>query len=160
MVRLTVKSDQLTRNIQEYTYKTIESKDLLEAANLFTRSYNNSEWKEHWDINIALNRLKEFFSSDYDYGIGCYLQNKLIGVLIYELSSWDIGKQCEIKEMFVDPAYRRKGIGKGLVSTLEEQCSNKNVVSFTLWTANYEPLIAFYSKLGYKINFNIIPMKK
>ena len=144
----------------DYLYKNIENKDLQKAANLYMRSYNNSIWNEGWDNNLSLNRLKELFSSNFEYGIGCYLENELIGVLIYELSSWDVGKQCEIKEMFVDPEYRRRGIGTGLITALEKQCKENGVVSYSLWTANYEPLISFYSKFGYRINHDIIQMTK
>ena len=143
-----------------YKYKDIGVSDLVEISYLYMEAYNQSDWNELWDINIAYTRLQEFFSSKTVFGIACLHNNSIQGVLIYELTSWDNGMQCEIKEVFVSPSNRHKGIGKALFAELEKRCEKKNVVSYSLWTADNDSLISFYTKMGFSINNHIIQMTK
>lgn len=144
----------------EFKFKEVNHSDLLEIAYLYRQAYNDSGWNEQWDIGISYTRIQEFFSSRFVFGIACLFDTKIVGVLIYELSSWDFGKQCEIKEVFVSPSYRLKGIGRRLFKELEKKCNESNVFSFSLWTADSEELVSFYTKMGFTINNQVIQMTK
>lgn len=62
-----------------------------------------------------------------------------------------------IQDLVVLPEYRRKGIGKKLITTLIQYCKSKNISWIALISEpNQEE---FYKKIGFKEMTNYIPFK-
>ena len=57
--------------------------------------------------------------------------------------------EAQIRYMAVDNAYERKGIGRMIVSTLEQEAIDNNIRSVMLDAR--EPAVGFYLKLGYNV---------
>jgi putative acetyltransferase len=81
--------------------------------------------------------------------IVCYLEDKPIGCGAFkELET----KKVEIKRMFVQPEYRGRGIGLGILKELELWASELNYSDCILETGKRQPeAIRLYQKAGYKI---------
>lgn len=59
------------------------------------------------------------------------------------------GECCELKQLWVDPAYRRRGIGTKLVRLFEGRAAERGCRTFYLETFSFQAP-AFYRKLGYQ----------
>lgn len=68
----------------------------------------------------------------------------------------------EVTEMFVSPAYRRRGLGLALLAFLEDYCAEKFGASeFTLLTGRRNaPAQALYRKAGYAANDELMMEKE
>lgn len=59
------------------------------------------------------------------------------------------GECCELQQLWVDPAYRRRGIGSKLVRRFEGRAAERGCRTFYLDTFSFQAP-AFYRKLGYR----------
>lgn len=58
------------------------------------------------------------------------------------------GECCELQQLWVDPAYRRRGVGSKLVRLFEARAAERGCRTFYLDTFSFQAP-AFYRKLGY-----------
>jgi ribosomal protein S18 acetylase RimI-like enzyme len=58
------------------------------------------------------------------------------------------GECCELQQLWVDPAYRRRGIGSKLVERFEARAAERGCRTFYLETFSFQAP-AFYRALGY-----------
>ena len=72
---------------------------------------------------------------------------KLVGGLI---SYIDWGQWLYIDTIWVDPDYRKKGIGQYLIISAEQKAKNKGIKRARLCTFDFQALL-FYKKLGYTV---------
>jgi GNAT superfamily N-acetyltransferase len=61
-----------------------------------------------------------------------------------------IGSWVELRRMFVDPAYRRRGVGSRLVHTLLDHCRQQHVTAIELWTGPHGSGEALYTRCGFQ----------
>lgn len=67
----------------------------------------------------------------------------------YNYSTFQGRPGIYIEDLFVRPAYRGKGIGKGFFKIIAERAMNENCGRIQWWVLNWnEPSIEFYKKLG------------
>lgn len=77
-----------------------------------------------------------------------YSKNELVAVLLLSVSA---GKKAHIELVAVVPAYKGKGIGRGLIAIAEDNCRCSDVKAVTVCTSQKLPEnIKFYHRLGYK----------
>lgn len=103
--------------------------------------------------------LREFFGSAYryakavvDYGIGsvalAVINELSVGAAIYYPITVGSIKLCVIYYIAVTEECRGLGIGKVLMSTVEEACADSDMYIATTWFGN-EPADNLYKSLGY-----------
>ncbi len=81
--------------------------------------------------------------------IVCYAENVPAGCGAFKLYE---GKAVEIKRMFVQPAFRGKGIGLGILAQLEKWALECGYERCVLETGKRQPeAIALYQKAGYQL---------
>lgn len=57
-----------------------------------------------------------------------------------------------LEDLFVDPEYRGKGIGKRLIERLAKRCADENLPRLAWWVLDWNtPAIDFYKSLGAEI---------
>lgn len=56
----------------------------------------------------------------------------------------------EIRGVWVEPSYREAGLGRRLMTTLEDRARSRGATRSALWTYDWEAR-GFYEKLGYEI---------
>ena len=106
--------------------------------------------KEITDIKVCENLLKEFkqnvgnMSNPYLKIKGYYINNKIVGVLVYE----DIYDRLEVDYIVVDSQYRGKGIAKKLLESIINL--NKKNITLEVREDNI-PAINLYKKMGFEI---------
>ena len=79
-----------------------------------------------------------------------YAKNKENGEIIGACAGKITGKFCYIHRLWVDPDYRRKGIGSELFYQMENYAKNRNCQTVSLDTAEFQSK-GFYEKLGYSV---------
>ncbi len=84
------------------------------------------------------------------YFIGAFLQHGLCGIGGVKVMS-DDGCYGEIKNLFVDPVYRGKGLSKAIMNALEQYLVDNNIGCCRLETGVSQPeSIGLYRSLGYQ----------
>ncbi|GGG58242.1 GNAT family N-acetyltransferase [Paenibacillus radicis (ex Gao et al. 2016)] len=79
--------------------------------------------------------------------VGAYLGKAAVGCGAYR--PFD-ERSCELKRIFVDPAYRNKGIASRILSFLEQEIKHAGYHSILLETGLVQPeSIALYKKFGF-----------
>lgn len=60
---------------------------------------------------------------------------------------------CEVTEFFVDPPYRRQGVGRGLMAQVARLCGQQGVSEVALLTGDDNRAAqAFYSSMGFSLS--------
>ena len=58
---------------------------------------------------------------------------------------------CEVTEFYVDPPYRRQGVGRGLMAQVFRLCQEEGAAELSLLTGgDNQAAQAFYSSLGFR----------
>ena len=124
-------------------------------------AFTDSVWDEDWTYENALCRINELLSSSCVRVLVCEENSKdIVGCAIFETLSWHSGKQIEVREIFVKPCSRKKGIGTELIKRIETIGKQENATCYFLWTNNNTELTDFYMKLGYTTNKNVVQLYK
>ncbi|WP_206352285.1 GNAT family N-acetyltransferase [Tautonia rosea] len=63
------------------------------------------------------------------------------------------GSCCELQQLWVDPRYRRRGIGSRLVLAFEAHAQSRGCSSFSLETFSFQSP-RFYRTLGYEVAYD------
>jgi len=94
---------------------------------------------------------------DPDLFLVAEVDGQIVGVV---LGGWD-GRRGLVYHLAVDPAYRRRGIGRALMEELERRLQAKGCLRcYLLVGSDNEEAIAFYRKLGWEVMEDIVPMAK
>ncbi|MEM9949541.1 MAG: GNAT family N-acetyltransferase [Cyanobacteria bacterium P01_D01_bin.36] len=138
----------------------IEPGHLRECANLFVSVFSNPPWNETWDQEIALKRLKDYYSILGSYGIVATAEDKVFGFAIGYAEAWYEDKHFYLKEMYVQSTCQRSGIGTKTMDVLHQDLVSKGVSMIYLLTMRDSPAAAFYEKCGFSNNPKIAMMLK
>lgn len=84
------------------------------------------------------------------------IDNIVIGyaILVFFWSNEFGGDVIEVDELFVQPDYRNRGIGKMFLQSLEETWQGKAVALALQTTPANERAIAFYKRIGFSVSKN------
>jgi ribosomal protein S18 acetylase RimI-like enzyme len=64
------------------------------------------------------------------------------------------GESCELQQLWVDPAHRRRGLGSELVHRFEARARERGCSTFYLETFSFQAP-AFYRRLGYQVGHEL-----
>ena len=96
-------------------------------------------------------RFKEMVSQNYEF-IGVYHANKLIGVSgLWFCTRHYSGRSVELDHVFIEDAYRNKGLGTQFINWIENYVKSKGyqVIELNAYIDN-EPSQKFYERDGFK----------
>ena len=105
------------------------------------------------DLNLLKERQSEMFTFDNHTCFGCYVEDKLVGVL----SGWLTvrlysGRQLEIDNVIVDKSMQSKGLGKQVLQWIEQWAKQRGCLSVELNTYVHNSRShKFYFNQGYQI---------
>jgi len=100
---------------------------------------------------MLLERFKEMVSQNYEC-IGVYHANKLIGVSgLWFCTRHYSGRSVELDHVFIEDAYRNKGLGTQFINWIENYVKSKGyqVIELNAYIDN-EPSQKFYERDGFK----------
>lgn len=87
-------------------------------------------------------------------------QSQPIGFAYGLVQQWESERRFYLKEMCVDSKRQHSGVGSQLLVHLIKQLKEENVRQISLGTGRGTPAERFYSRLGFKIDPQIIMMNK
>ena len=137
-------------------YEALENPpiELLRSVNRGLDAYNRTRIGDYTWVRLgifAYDGAGEDSSEDGSENGG--EQRKLIGGLFGDLV-WD---WLHIESLWVDEAYRGRGVGGALMRRAEEMARTQGIVNIHLETTSFQAL-PFYQKLGYEL-FAELPNK-
>ncbi len=131
-----------------------DSKYKEDVVNLYLKSYKNLEeyaYTHKEDVEVYLNWLSRrdiaglFIAKDKD---------KIVGFMALD-GNWYSKKYNKIvgaiHELFVDPGYFNKGVGKAMMEKAIEYFKQRHLDAIELWVGDgNQRAMAFYKKFGFE----------
>ncbi|HEA46391.1 MAG TPA: GNAT family N-acetyltransferase [Candidatus Pacearchaeota archaeon] len=137
--------------------KKAAKKDLKEIASLMKKEIGKPPFNEKDSINFILKSLRFYLKNSEIY---ISTENKIEGVLIFQVEQWWEGKVIIIQDLVVSYKFQKKGIGKNLMVFIEKYAKKIKAKRIYFETNKKSSAIKFYKKMGYKINKDRISMNK
>lgn len=126
--------------------------DLKNCVNLLIDVYYNDTWNNKWNEKTGTRYLDEI--SDLKRFVGFVYEDdktgEIIGAVFANEQVWWSGDELYIYELFVSNKHHKEGIGKSLISALEDHIQEHNIECITLLTNNQTPAPNFYKHLGFE----------
>lgn len=91
-------------------------------------------------------------------GVACaykkisFLGRNKAGEVVGVLRAYTAWVEVYVDDIWVDPNYRKQGIGRALLNALEEHFQNKGYCHINLVTSQFQAP-EFYKKCGYEVEF-------
>lgn len=123
--------------------------DLPIVTALYCAVFNAPPWNDAWTPETATTRLRDAFGTPGSLGLGAWQAGQLAGCLVGYREQWHDGVHFYLKELFVDPARQRRGIGTQLLQELTERLRGDRVSRIYLLTERDSDAANFYMARGY-----------
>lgn len=115
-----------------------------------------------WDIGYSYNFFNQVFTKENKYNayVASLLdstgnETNIVGYIMLELNRAE--KHSYIQALYVEPAYRKNGIGTNLINTAEDYSRSMGFKYISASVRDY--LFRFYRKFGFSINSKITNWK-
>ncbi|NJE75132.1 GNAT family N-acetyltransferase [Pseudoflavonifractor sp. SW1122] len=140
----------------EFDLRKLTQNDIQEVSKIYVAAYETGIWNESWTYDMAQQRIFEMLSSPQYIGYVAITNGDIIGCIICEILTWHIGKQMEVKEIFVLPRYQKMGVGEKLINGVKIAAQEMGVTEVFLWTKSGQSLMKFYSDMGFQVNHEVV----
>ena len=137
--------------------RKFQESDLDECVDLFVSTFAQAPWNETWDRRIVRERLDQIIKTPHSFGVVTGA-SRITGFALGFSEPWHEGSHFYLKEMCVDHAHQRQGLGTALMSFLSEELREQGSQRIYLLTARGDMSESFYSKFGFYTSPKMILM--
>jgi GNAT superfamily N-acetyltransferase len=124
--------------------KNIGLEDILEIAKDY-RDYFNQVEGDGWSLEFVERRFKQLVVRFDYFGMGIYLNDKIIGFAVGNLSQFDDGLVAHLNEIFICRDFQSKGYGSKLLIAFEDLARDKGAFRIQLEAADDDIHHRFYN---------------
>ncbi|NLW65800.1 MAG: GNAT family N-acetyltransferase [Clostridiales bacterium] len=121
--------------------------DIQDAAQLMCAVYAEPPFNEQWQYERAKKRITAFLSGIGAKGYSLNIETQVVGYLFGRMDYTAKGDVFYVQEIFVNPAYQRKGCGSMAMEQLRDELRKEGVTKIELHTLTED--ISFYEKNGF-----------
>jgi predicted N-acetyltransferase YhbS len=139
--------------------RKFQESDLDQCVDLFVSTFAQEPWSETWDPGIVRERLAQIIKTPHSFGVVTGAP-RITGFALGFSEPWHEGSHFYLKEMCVDHAHQRQGLGTALVAFLSEELLKLGSQRIYLLTARGDTSEAFYSKIGFYTSPKMILMAR
>ncbi len=139
-------------------YREINISDVPELAKIYAETFNSDPWYDKWTQKTAEKRLSQMVNNGGFFGLLCYDESGITGMIMGEAEQYFDGVIFNIKEFCVKNELRGKGIGTSLLEEFERRLKGMGIRETVLMT-NLEDE-EFYKKRGFHRSRGVIFMGK
>lgn len=129
--------------------KELSPSEVEKAARLFIDVFAADPWCEEWLEADAQRRIAELMATPAAIALAASADNHILGFAIGAVEQQSKGRCLIIREFCVSSAERRKGLGKRLLTAIEEHCRDQGIELIGLSTQKGAPAFMFYEDQGY-----------
>lgn len=148
-----MKKGEISIRIQE-----VKKSDLIQIAKLFLEEFSKPPFNEKATLKDVVKSLRFFLKIGKGYA--AIVEKEIVGAAIFKVEQWWEGKVIIIEDLAVKEDFKNKGIGRLLMKKIEDYAKRIKASSIVFSTRKTAKAISFYQKLGYKVEKDIIFMKK
>lgn len=127
-------------------YRQAGPEDIRALVNAMARAYSEEPWNETWTDERAERRVRAILGNYQAMGLAAVENGKVIGGLLGYVDPYAEEDFFFVSEIFVIPARKKQGIGKGLLAALEPILREKAIGVIQL--ISIEDNETFYGKCG------------
>ena len=130
--------------------RRFKKSDLKSCVDLLIDVYYDNPWNHKWTVKSGTRYLDEI--SDLQRFVGFVFEEKgeILGAVFANEQVWWSGDELYIYELYVSTKHHKKGIGKQLISALENHVQENSLEGITLLTSNKTPAPDFYKHIGFE----------
>lgn len=144
------------------TARPYQEEDLESCVALFVATFAAPPWNETWAPEVVRARLEQIVRTPGFYGevIASDAGGSMVGYALGISEPWHEGSHYYLKEMAVDPAWQRQGVGAVLMAALSQALEGRDTRRIYLLTARGDLSEAFYAKQGFYVSPKMILMAR
>ena len=124
--------------------------DVTQVVDLYLAVFNAPPWNDGWTLAVAAERLAAIAACPRYQGWVAVEDAAPLAFALGWGERWTTGWQFHLKEFAVLPSCQRRGIGSGLLRTLEQQLATQGFQRVELQTAHAAPARRFYERHGFQ----------
>ncbi|MGL5245162.1 MAG: GNAT family N-acetyltransferase [Sarcina sp.] len=138
----------------------INKNNIGETINLYVTTFNSEPWNDEWTEEIASRRLVQMLNCEGFYGLICYENNDVVGMILGNHEHYYDGMQFQVKEFCVSNNCHGKGYGSIILDNFIEKLKSKGIDEVILLTSRNEKTEGFYNRRGFESLEDMIMMRK
>ena len=125
---------------------------------IYAAAFAGEPWNDPWKTEDAVIHVRELMESKQAYGLEYVEDGQVVGFILGTSMLFHYGRMFEINDLAVDPAFQRRGIARRLLERCLTDLRAQGIVGVHLITAGEGVLPAFYEKIGFTKENEVILM--
>lgn len=131
------------------------------CLDIFYDVYKNPPFNYKWlKIEDVCRYFNDIESTPNFYGFVFIVENQTVGVCLGTISDYFLNSKYSIDEIYIRREFQNKGLGKKMLSEIEEFLIQNNIAAVELKTSKNRSSFMFYKNSGYEISKEIVYMFK